>query len=57
MRCTGQVLAVFSLVETVVPAVFKPLYSAIYQRTLHRLPGAFYIFGGTINLPGALIFL
>ncbi|XP_025410659.1 uncharacterized protein LOC112683722 isoform X2 [Sipha flava] len=53
----GQVLAVFSLAETVVPAIFRPLYSVIYQKTLNWFPGAFYIFGGTINLPGVLIFL
>lgn len=53
----GQVLAIFSLVETMIPGIFKPLYSIIYQKTLHRLPGAFYIFGGILNIPGIFIFL
>ncbi|VVC34721.1 Hypothetical protein CINCED_3A007627 [Cinara cedri] len=53
----GQVLAVFSLIETVIPAVFRPLYTVIYQKTLYSLPGAFYIFGGILNIPGVIIFL
>ncbi|CAI6366572.1 unnamed protein product [Macrosiphum euphorbiae] len=53
----GQALAVSSLVETIVPAIFRPLYNVIYYKTLHFLPGAFYILGGILNLSGIFVFL
>lgn len=53
----GQVLAIFSLDETIIPVIFKPLYSLIHQKTLHRLSGAFYIFGEILNITGIFIFL
>ncbi|KAE9541328.1 hypothetical protein AGLY_004573 [Aphis glycines] len=53
----GQALAVSSLVETIVPAIFRPLYSVIYYKTLHYVPGAFYVFGGVLNLFGIFVFM
>ncbi|XP_025205980.1 uncharacterized protein LOC112602231 [Melanaphis sacchari] len=53
----GQALAVSSLVETIIPAIFRPLYSVIYYKTLHFIPGAFYLFGGVLNLFGIFVFL
>jgi len=53
----GQALAVSSLVETILPAIFRPLYSVIYNKTLHYIPGAFYVFGGVLNLFGIFVFI
>ncbi|XP_050443435.1 proton-coupled folate transporter-like [Adelges cooleyi] len=53
----GKVLAIVSLVETIVPAIFRPMFSLIYSSTLHTLPGTFYIVGGIIVTPSIFIFL
>ncbi|XP_060838132.1 uncharacterized protein LOC132920081 [Rhopalosiphum padi] len=53
----GQALAVSSLVETIIPAIFRPLYSVIYYKTLHNMPGAFYVFGGVLNIFGIFVFI
>lgn len=53
----GQALAVSSLIETIVPAIFRPLYNVIYYKTIHFLPGAFYLLGGMLNVSGIFVFL
>ncbi|XP_025202483.1 uncharacterized protein LOC112599685 [Melanaphis sacchari] len=53
----GQVTAIYSIVESLVPIVFGPLYTVIYKNTVDTLPGAYNLIGSTLAIPAILIYL
>ncbi|XP_050422969.1 proton-coupled folate transporter-like [Adelges cooleyi] len=53
----GQVSAIIAVIETLVPVVYKPLYSAIYNTTLNVFPGTFYIVGAIMLIPAIIIYI
>lgn len=53
----GKVNSLFSIVESFAPLVYSPLLAAIYTATINTMPGAFFLVGGTLTIPGAVIFL
>ncbi|XP_050422786.1 thymic stromal cotransporter homolog [Adelges cooleyi] len=53
----GQVTSIYGIVETLVPIIYGPLYSAVYKATVNTLPGTYSLIGSTLAIPGSLIFL
>lgn len=53
----GQVTAIYSIVESLVPIFFGPLYSVVYKNTLHILPGAYSLIGSTLAVPATVLYL
>ncbi|XP_014256394.1 solute carrier family 46 member 3 [Cimex lectularius] len=53
----GKINSLFGVCEAVVPIVYQPLYSAVYNTTRQTLPGAFFLVGGALNVPTILLFL
>lgn len=53
----GQVTAIYSIVESLVPIIFGPLYSAVYKNTVDTLPGAYSLIGSTLAVPATIIYL
>ncbi|XP_075970205.1 lysosomal proton-coupled steroid conjugate and bile acid symporter SLC46A3-like [Anticarsia gemmatalis] len=52
---TAKVNSIFSLTETLASLVFHPLYSWMYMRTLHVLPGAVFLVSAAIAIPPGII--
>uniref|UniRef100_A0A2H8TKS9 Solute carrier family 46 member 3 n=1 Tax=Melanaphis sacchari TaxID=742174 RepID=A0A2H8TKS9_9HEMI len=52
----GQVSAIIAVIETIVPVIYKPLYSAIYRATLNTFPGTFYVIGSIMLIPAIFIY-
>ncbi|GLH07208.1 Adenylate cyclase [Gryllus bimaculatus] len=52
----GQVTAILSMNEAIVPLIVNPMYNKLYQYTLSTMPGAFYYLGASLAFPGAVIF-
>ncbi|CAI6344703.1 unnamed protein product [Macrosiphum euphorbiae] len=52
----GQVTAIYSIVESLVPALFGPLYTVIYKHTVDTLPGAYSLIGSTLAVPATIIY-
>nr|BAH72798.1 ACYPI005918 [Acyrthosiphon pisum] len=52
----GQVMAIYSIVDSLVPAVFGPLYTVIYKNTVDTLPGAYSLIGSTLAIPATMIY-
>ncbi|XP_015364776.1 PREDICTED: solute carrier family 46 member 3-like [Diuraphis noxia] len=53
----GKVNSLFGVCEALVPLIYGPMYSAVYKATLKTVPGAFFLLGGALTVPAALIFL
>jgi PCFT/HCP family folate transporter-like MFS transporter 1/3 len=53
----GKVNSLFGVCEALVPLIYGPMYSAVYKATLKTVPGAFFLLGGALTAPAALIFL
>lgn len=49
--------SIFGVCEALVPLIYGPMYSAVYKATLKTFPGAFFLLGGALTAPAALIFL
>lgn len=54
---TGQVTAVYGIVESPVPIVFGPLYTIIFKNTVTTLPGLYSLIGSTLAVPAIGIYL
>lgn len=54
---SGKVNSLFGVCEALVPLIYGPMYSAVYKATLKTVPGAFFLLGGALTAPAALIFL
>ncbi|XP_022164162.1 uncharacterized protein LOC111029461 [Myzus persicae] len=52
----GQVSAIMAVIETIVPVVYKPLYSAIYRATLTTFPGTFYVISSIMLTPAIFVY-
>jgi len=50
-------MAIYSIVDSLVPAVFGPLYTVIYKNTVDTLPGAYSLIGSTLAIPATVIYL
>lgn len=55
-RFPGQVSAVVAVIETLVPIVYKPMYSAIYRSTVNTFSGAFYVVGSIMLVPSVFLY-
>ncbi|CAH0699718.1 unnamed protein product [Spodoptera exigua] len=53
----AKVNSLFSLTETTAALVFHPLYSWMYMKTLHALPGAVFLASAAIAVPPSIILL
>ncbi|XP_050421662.1 solute carrier family 46 member 3-like [Adelges cooleyi] len=53
----GKVNSLYGVCEAMVPLIYGPMYSAVYKATLKTVPGAFFLLGGALTAPAALIFL
>ncbi|XP_037299156.1 uncharacterized protein LOC115453088 isoform X1 [Manduca sexta] len=53
----GKMTSLFVLFENLAPVIFVPVYVTIYTSTMDTLPGAVYLFGAAVTLPGLLAFL
>ncbi|KAJ0180105.1 hypothetical protein K1T71_004696 [Dendrolimus kikuchii] len=54
---TAKVNSVFSLTETMASLVFHPLYSWMYMKTLHVLPGTVFLVSAAITIPASIILI
>lgn len=52
----GKVNSLFGVCEALVPLIYGPMYSYIYRTTLDTMPGAFFLIGGGLTAPAAIIF-
>ncbi|XP_025206750.1 uncharacterized protein LOC112602730 [Melanaphis sacchari] len=53
----GKVNSIFGVCEAIVPLIYGPMYSSVYKHTLKTFPGAFFLLGGLLTAPAAVIFL
>lgn len=53
----GKINSIFGIVESIAPLIYSPVLAAIYSATLKTMPGAFFLVGGTMTIPGAFLFL
>ncbi|XP_025202225.1 uncharacterized protein LOC112599518 isoform X2 [Melanaphis sacchari] len=53
----GQVSAVTSIGENVIPILCGPLYSYVYESTLSYFPGAYFLVTAAITVPTIFIYL
>lgn len=50
-------MAIYGIIESLVPIVFGPLYSVIYSYTVNTLPGAYSLVGSVLAVPATIIYL
>lgn len=53
----GKINSLFGIVESVAPLAYSPVLAAIYTSTLTRMPGAFFLVGGIMTIPGVMLFV
>lgn len=53
----GKVNSLIGIAEGLMPLIYAPMYTQVYQATLDVFPGAFYLLGGALTLPAVFIFL
>ncbi|XP_055299997.1 proton-coupled folate transporter-like [Sitodiplosis mosellana] len=53
----GKVNSLFGIIESIAPLIYSPPLAAIYSATLTKMPGAFFLVGGIMSIPGSLLFL
>ncbi|XP_059061421.1 proton-coupled folate transporter-like isoform X2 [Achroia grisella] len=54
---TAKVNSLFSLTETLASLLFNPLYSWLYMRTLHVLPGTVFLVSAALIIPAAIVLI
>lgn len=52
----GKINSLVGVCEALMPLVYGPMYSAVYQATLNTVPGAFFLLGGALTAPAVVIF-
>lgn len=53
----GKMNSLFGIVESIAPLIYSPILAAIYSSTLTTMPGAFFLVGGTMTIPGVILFM
>ncbi|KAG6463042.1 hypothetical protein O3G_MSEX013622 [Manduca sexta] len=53
----GKATSLLVLIENLTPLMYVPIYTKIYTATMDTLPGAIYLFGAAMTIPGLLIFI
>ncbi|CAH0727980.1 unnamed protein product, partial [Brenthis ino] len=53
----GKVNSIFALTENLMPLVYVPLYTKVYVATMETLPGAVFLMGSAMTLPGVVVFI
>ncbi|XP_050525053.1 uncharacterized protein LOC126896376 isoform X2 [Daktulosphaira vitifoliae] len=53
----GQVCSIIAIIQTLVPVIYIPLYSAIYKISMEIFPGFFFIFTSILLIPAFFIYL
>ncbi|XP_037299160.1 solute carrier family 46 member 3-like isoform X2 [Manduca sexta] len=53
----GRLTSLFVLFENLAPVMYVPIYVAIYTATMDTLPGAIYLFGAAMTVPGLIAFM
>lgn len=53
----GKINSLFGIVESVAPLVYSPALAAVYSATLTTMPGAFFLVGGLLTIPGVALFM
>ncbi|XP_013184501.2 proton-coupled folate transporter [Amyelois transitella] len=54
---TAKMNSLFSLTETLAALMFHPLYSLLYMKTLHVLPGAVFLTSAALLIPAFIILI
>lgn len=53
----GKINSLFGIVESIAPLIYSPVLAAIYSATLTVMPGAFFLVGGIMTIPGVMLFM
>ncbi|XP_055299999.1 solute carrier family 46 member 3-like isoform X2 [Sitodiplosis mosellana] len=53
----GKINSLFGIVESIAPLIYSPVLAAIYSATLTKMPGAFFLVGGIMTIPGVMLFI
>lgn len=53
----GKINSLFGIVESLAPLIYSPILAAVYSATISIMPGAFFLVGGLMTIPGVLIFM
>lgn len=53
----GKINSMFGIAESLAPLIYTPILAAVYTETLTTMPGAFFLVGGVMTVPGILLFL
>lgn len=53
----GKMNSLFGIIESIAPLIYSPVLATIYSATLTKMPGAFFLVGGAMSIPGALLFM
>lgn len=53
----GKVNSLLSMSESLMPVIYGPLYANMYSATMDFMPGAYFLLGGALTLPGLGIFM
>lgn len=53
----GKINSLFGIVESAAPLIYSPVLAAVYSATITKMPGAFFLIGGIMTIPGVMLFL
>lgn len=53
----GKINSLFGIVESLAPLIYSPILATTYSATISYMPGAFFVVGGILTIPGVLIFM
>lgn len=53
----GKMFSILAIVELLVPLVFDPTYSTIYQHTMDTFPGSVFLLSALMTVPPQLIYM
>ncbi|KAL4704084.1 hypothetical protein ACJJTC_004430 [Scirpophaga incertulas] len=53
----GRVNSIFGLTENLMPLVYVPLYTQVYNATMEVLPGAVFLMGAAMTVPAVIVFV
>lgn len=53
----GKINSLFGIVESIAPLIYSPILAYVYSVTLTKMPGAFFLVGGIMTIPGVMLFV